>query len=438
MPDSFLFAILLTFLVMILSFTLAGAKTTAVINGWYNGVKSLMEFAFMVAWGFALGMTFVKAPSIRRAISRLAKNVKTPGGAYAFTIIAGGVLTWVNIYVGVFVAATLARIFSREVKGTDMRILAASAYATLLTWHGGLAGSIPLVLNTPGNPFEKMVGGLISTDETIFTAMNLITIAAIIIVLLVVFRFLVPKEGQFVQTYEYFSDGNEPAGQPKASGESLPKTTTSLADRIENNLLISVLLGLPLLITATYFFVLKGLGALNLLTVGFVLFGLAILAWGSPIKFAVDFADNVRNMAGIILQFPLYGGIMGIMMATGLAKIISDWFISISTPTSLPIWTFLSAGLVNMFVPSGGSQWAAQAPFVVPAAQALGVSVPKTAMAVAYGDAWTNMIQPFWTLLYLPIIAAGTRLTARHFMGFSLVILIISGVVFALGLWLLP
>ena len=125
----------------------------------------------------------------------------------------------------------------------------------------------------------------------------------------------------------------------------------------------------------------------------------------------------------------------GANLETGisLAGSISQGFVAISTPTTYPLFTFLSAGVVNFFVPSGGGQWAVQAPIMMPAGAELGVTAAKTGMAIAWGDAWTNMIQPFWALPALGIANLG----ARDIMGFCIVDLLYSGVIIALGLMFL-
>ena len=118
------------------------------------------------------------------------------------------------------------------------------------------------------------------------------------------------------------------------------------------------------------------------------------------------------------------------MTTSGLAAVISEGFVSISNEFTFPLFTFLSAGLVNIFVPSGGGQWAVQAPIMLEAAQTMDVSIPKTAMAVAWGDAWTNMIQPFWALPALAI--AGLK--AKDIMGYCVITLLVSGIVISVGL----
>ena len=168
-----------------------------------------------------------------------------------------------------------------------------------------------------------------------------------------------------------------------------------------------------------------GLNSLNMI---FLMVGL--LLQKNPANYLRALNEAIKSTTGIVLQFPLYAGIMGMMVSSGLAVSISEWFIGISTADTFTLFTFLSAGIVNFFVPSGGGQWAVQAPIVIPAAQALGVPLNHVAMAVAFGDAWTNMVQPFWALPLLGIVGLGIK----DIMGYCTVILLWSGFVMGLGM----
>jgi short-chain fatty acids transporter len=177
---------------------------------------------------------------------------------------------------------------------------------------------------------------------------------------------------------------------------------------------------------------------LNLNIVNFLFLFVGILLHGTPRRFLDAVTNGAKGTAGIILQFPFYAGIMGMMVGASaegvsFAGVISNWFVNISTATTFPLFTFLSAGIVNFFVPSGGGQWAVQAPIMMPAGAALGVDTAKTAMAIAWGDAWTNMIQPFWALPALGIAGLG----ARDIMGFCIIDLIYTGLIIAVGLMFL-
>ena len=124
---------------------------------------------------------------------------------------------------------------------------------------------------------------------------------------------------------------------------------------------------------------------------------------------------------------------MGIMKGAGLVVLLSNFFVGISTAVTLPIFTFFSAGLVNIFVPSGGGQWAIQGPIIIESAQQLGVPLPKMVLALAYGDQITNMLQPFWALPLLGI----TQIKAKDLLPYTLVMMLVGVVIFGLGLLLI-
>ena len=121
---------------------------------------------------------------------------------------------------------------------------------------------------------------------------------------------------------------------------------------------------------------------------------------------------------------------MGIMVGSGLADTMSKVLLLVASERTLPFLVFISAGIVNFFVPSGGGQWAVQAPAILPAAHALGADMARVAMAVAWGDAWTSLIQPFWVL---PVLAIA-GLQAKDIMGYCAVHLLLTGIIIAIGL----
>ena len=150
---------------------------------------------------------------------------------------------------------------------------------------------------------------------------------------------------------------------------------------------------------------------LNLNIVIFLFFILGVILHRKPINYVQAVNIAIRSCGGIALQFPLYGGIMGMMIGTGLAKVIAGWFVAISSPETFYMFQFWAAGIINMFVPSGGGQWAVQGPITVEAAKLMNIDMVKSAMMVAWGDQWTNMIQPFWAL---PLLGLGGALRQGH------------------------
>ena len=209
------------------------------------------------------------------------------------------------------------------------------------------------------------------------------------------------------------------------------KTPETPAEKIENSMVLSMVVGFAGVLFIVLYFIRAGvMNGLNLNTVNFIFLILGILFHKTPIRYVHAITDSAKGAAGIILQFPFYAGIQALMVFSGasgqsLAGVISNFFVNISNQVTFPIFTFLSAGIVNFFVPSGGGQWSVQGPIMMPAGLALGVEPAITGMAIAWGDAWTNMVQPFWALPALGI--AG--LSARDIMGYCIITLLFAGLV---------
>ncbi|MDX5378574.1 MAG: TIGR00366 family protein, partial [Halomonas sp.] len=298
------------------------------------------------------------------------------------------------------------------------RLLVASAYSGFVVWHGGLAGSIPLTIATEGHFTAEQIG-VIGTGSTIFAFFNLALVVCLFIVIPLVNRAMLPDDSESVYV------------DPKLLDDA-PATRVRLtrpAERLENSVTLAWLVGIPGVIFLLDHFVLRN-GGLNLNIVNFMFLFLAIVLHRTPRSLLESLNEAIKGGAGIVIQFPFYAGIMAIMVQSGLAETMSEGLISFATETSLPFWSFISAGIVNLFVPSGGGQWAVQAPVMLPAAEALGVDIPRVAMAVAWGDAWTNLLQPFWAL---PVLAIA-GLKAKDIMGYCLIQLIITGVIISVGL----
>jgi short-chain fatty acids transporter len=200
----------------------------------------------------------------------------------------------------------------------------------------------------------------------------------------------------------------------------------TLAERIDHSYAINMIFGAMGLVYLVRHFVTKGFD-LNLNIVIFLFFIVGVILHGKPINYVKAISIAIRGAGGIALQFPLYGGIQGIMIGTGLAGVIAGWFVAFSSSQTFYLFQYWAAGVINMFIPSGGGQWAAQGPITIEAAKMMGIDPVRSAMMVAWGDQWTNMIQPFWALPVLGL--AG--LTARDVMGYTAMTLIWSGVIFS-------
>lgn len=428
LPDPFIFAIVLTFAVFLLVMPSTDQGPMQVVNAWAGGFWNLLSFSMQMAMVVVTGHAMASAPAFKRKLAMLAGVAKTPGQAIILVTAISAMACWVNWGFGLVVGAIFAKEIAARVKGVDYRLLIASAYSGFLFWHAGLSGSIPLSIAGGAN-IEKVTNGAVTaaipTSETIFSTMNL-TILAVMFVTIPLLNRLMHPAPQDTVTIDAELLKEQVVETPN-------KADMSPAERLENSRVLSLLLGVMGFAYVIYYFVNNGF-ALNLNIVNFTFLFSAVLLHGTPKSLLNSISQGARNCSGILLQFPFYAGIMGMMTATGdsgasLAGVISQAFVSISNETTFPLFTFLSAGIVNFFVPSGGGQWAVQAPIMMPAGAALGVDAAKTAMAIAWGDAWTNMIQPFWALPALAIAGLG----AKDVMGYCLMALIGSGVIISLG-----
>jgi len=425
LPDPFIFCIILTVIVFLAAMPLTSQGPMDMINAWGNGVWGLLAFSMQMALVLVLGSAFANAPAIKKIVSKIASLAKTPVQGIIVVTFFSLIACWINWGFGLVVGAILAKEIARQVDGIDYRLLIASAYSGFVIWHAGFSGSIPLALATPGaDALMKATGGAvsepISTSLTIFSPYNLVMVLVILVCLPFINAKMHPTPHQVVTV-----DKNLLLDE-----EEDFKTPVTPAEKIENSVIMSALISVAGLVYLIYYFMTNGFN-LSLNIVNSIFLVLGIICHKTPINYVKAITAAAKGAAGIILQFPFYAGIMAMMTAvsatTGLslAAVISNGFVSIATPITFPLFTFLSAGVVNFFVPSGGGQWAVQGPIMMPAGQALGVSPALTGMGIAWGDAWTNMIQPFWALPALGI--AG--LSARDIMGYCLITLFFVGIV---------
>jgi short-chain fatty acids transporter len=428
-PDPYIFAIVLTLLTAILAGLFAPKGSADIIlTGWYNGLFSILAFAFQMVLVLVTGYALSNSRPVKRLLDRLAATATTPRRAVVVLVLTVMVTSFINWGCGLVVAGLLAREIAKRIR-IDFGWLVAAAYSGWMIWASGLSSSIALAQATPGsalNVVQKMTGKVLTLNETVFAPFNLVPVIVLLVLIPVLYCAIQPGEADTVPADSERLIVEDLARKPAAI--ELP----TLARRLERAWALNLII------------VIAGFAALGVtwaksgfnLDINSVIFlfliGGLLLHW-TPIAY-VEAVNNAARVTGpLILQYPLYGGIMGIMTATGLAEVISRVFVGFSNAHTLPFWNFVASMIISLFIPSGGGHWAVQGPFAVPAAAQLQASQAATAMAVAMGEQVTNMIQPFWALPVLAI--AGISL--KRVMGFTVMSFFIGAIVFGLALLLL-
>lgn len=432
LPEPFIFAILLTFVAALIAMPVCHQTPVEVVEHWGGGVWNLLAFAMQMALVLVCGSALAAAPAVKRGISALARVPKNPAGAIALVTVVSALACWLNWGFGLIVGVIFAKEIARQLQGVDYRLLIASAYSGFVVWHAGLSGSIPLTMATPGEALVKATNGALTAPipvgQTILDPHNLVMVLLVIVGITVANTLMHPKQGAVTV---------DPAllEEQELNTKHLPLNTKKTpAQRMEQSPVLSWLIGLLLVAYLVLKLGFRG-GQLDLGAVIMIFLALGLLLHGTPVAYVRAFGKAATGAAGIILQFPFYAGIMGIITGVGasgigLGNVLADACIRISNPTTYPLLTFLCAAVLNMFVPSGGGHWAIQAPIMFTAGADLGVDPGLTGTAIAWGDAWTNLIQPFWALPALAI----AKLSAKDIMGYCLIDLLLTGVIICGGL----
>ncbi|RPF54412.1 short-chain fatty acid transporter [Aquisalibacillus elongatus] len=425
LPDAFLFAILLTILVFLLGFIFTDSTPTNMVAYWGGDFWNLLAFAMQMSLVVITGYVVANTPVVKKALSGLSQFANTPSQAVMLVTFVSAIACLINYGFGLVVGALFSIHVVKRVPNVDFRLLVASAYSGFLVWHGGLSGSVPLTIALEDHPLVETMG-TIPVTESLFGWLNIFIVVVLVLTLPLVNWFIMKNSESHTNIDPAILDAQTSYKEQAATVDQAELTP---ADRLEHSKIIAYLVGLLGLSFIVYHFAINGFD-LNINIVNFILLFVGILFHQTPRRFLDSVYDAVRNAGGIIIQFPFYAGIMGMMAGSGMSVAMTEWFVSISNEVTFPVFAFLSAGIVNFFVPSGGGQWAVQGDIMINAAQGLGVDTVKTAMAIAWGDAWTNMIQPFWALPLLAI--AGLKV--KDIMGFCLIILMYSFFPIAIGL----
>ena len=420
-PDAFLFVIILTFITFLLSLGFTDSSSLEIINSWGNGLPKLFTFTAQICVIMITAHALAHTDPIEKFLNKVGSLPKSQVHAYAIVAFVSGVASLFAWSFGLIVGGLIAKFVAIGCQKKSIKVhyplIVASAYSGYVIWHMGYSSSAALFVASENHSLIDKIG-ILPVTETIFTSFNIFMALATLLTITILAPLMRPKDSKNiieVDAKKLF----------KKKEEKSRKSISSVAEVIENNRKISFLFGFVILFFILNTFYEKGFFLdLNLVSWTFLCVGLMLS--NSSIHYVKLINNAAPTVGPIILQYPFYAGIMGIMADTGLINILANKIVLVSSTETLPFFSFLSGGLVNMFIPSGGGQWAVQGPVMIEAAEILGVNPSFVVLGVAYGDQWTNMIQPFWTIPLLAI--AGLHM--RQIMGYTFVIFIFTGLIF--------
>ena len=446
LPSPFTIALLLTITSMVFamiwpwsnganSFHNWTEKSSLLFEYWYDGLWNIngLAFAIQMMLMLLLGHVLALSPIVDKFIQSLLPLCKTNAKS-AFTItLLTLIVSWFNWGLGLVFGAIFCKKIMQYASihkiALNPGLIGAAGYCGLMIWHGGISGSSLIKITEPGHlasltneTIKDVVPNIIDFSDTVFSTMNLVITLIILLLISATMYWL----GKKVKT--------ELPKLNKEEKESPIKNKQIGAEKIYNSKLFGRIIGFTVFSycillafkhpqTASFQFITPNFLNLTLL-------GLGLFFHGSILNFLKGTESAINGTVGILIQFPLYFGIMGIFKSTGMINDLSYFFQSISNETTYPIYTFISAGIVNFFVPSGGGQWYIQGPLVIKSSIEMGIPLNKSIMALAYVDQLTNMMQPFWALPLLGI----TGIKAKDILPYTLIIMVIGLLVFSVGL----
>jgi short-chain fatty acids transporter len=399
------------------------------IQNWGSGFWVLLSFGMQMCLIIMTGYILATTPIFSRLLNGLAGLPKSNKGAIAMMALVSMGLAWINWGLSIVGSAVFVRFLVRKQKGVDYRLLVATAYLGLGTmWHSGLSASAPLLVATPKHFLEKEIG-IIPITETIFHPFNLLLALAVLVALVIAGPLMHPrKEDTFEADPELIKEaGFEAPPKPK------PADMTP-ALWVEHSPIINIIVAASGIIWLVWYFGKNGWAGINLDVVNFVFLVIGILLHWTPASFLKAAMEGGSFIWGVVVQFPFYAGIFGIIKFSGLAEVMGDWFTAIATKETYPFIVMWYSGILNYIVPSGGAKWAVEAPYIMAAGKTLGVSGPMTVIAYAWGDMITDVIQPFWAIPLLGV----AKLNFRDIMGYCMIYFIIYMVIISAGFLLLP
>lgn len=424
-PDSFVFCLILTFIAFILGIIFTETSPLKMVMCWYDGLWTQMTFAFQMAFMVVTCAVAAKSKQVKRILKIIASIPKTPTGAMILLMLFGYVSSFVNWAFCTVVTPILAMQLSKQIKGLHFPMMIAAGYSTMILGQClGPSASVFALVATEGHFLQDKIG-ILTQDQTVYNGVNvtLFTIIAIFTVILSILT--VPPQDEVVEFKKEFDDDVE---------EEIELENT-IADKLNGSKIIMYLIGIAGAIVIILTFVEKGiLGSLSVNFIIFLFMTINCFLYNSPRKFVDAYKENMVLTTEVVIQFPFYGGLMGMITNSGFGAVIVQAIVNVATTTSMPVWAYISASLTNLFIPSQGGQWIVQGPLLVEAAQQLNANIIHIIDAFVYGDEATNLLQPLYVIPALSVV--GMKL--KDVWGFMAFIWVFWLILTTLGFYFIP
>ena len=433
-PDAFVFALIATLIVVGAGVAATPATLGQVVDAWGRGFWELIPFTLQMALVIITGHVLATSPPVGRVIRAIASWPRSPRGAVALVTFFALATAWINWGFSLVFSAVLAREIARRndgVEGVDYRALAAASFLGLGSiWAQGLSGSAALQMASAGAlPTEiraivshggLVPDGLIPFRHTIFLWQSLVAVAIEIIVVTTVMWLATPPQGRGRTARDLGIDLGDGDGAIEPTADHGARTPGAWLEH--SPVLTWLVVGLGLAYLVRYFGqASEPLNAINLNTLNLAFLLVGFLLHGTPARLMRAVQAATPAVWGVILQFPFYAGVAGVITATHLNDRVAGAFVRVSTPATFPPLVALYSAVLGVFVPSGGSKWVIEAPYVMAAAHTLKVHLGWVVSAYDLGEALANLVQPFWMLPILGLF----RLGARDVMGYTLVVFLV-------------
>lgn len=430
-PDAFIFALVALIVVFVASL-FAGTAMRDAIQFFGQGFWSIIPFTMQMAIIILGGYVVATSPPVHRVIRWLAalpRGARSAVAFVAFFSMATSLLSW---GFSLIFSGLLAREVAKKLPRTDYRALGAASYLGSGTvWALGISSSAALLMATPSSlPAALLkISGAIPLRQTIYTWQSLATAGILIGASLLVAYFSAPVAS--TKTASFFGVIDEPPPGNAAGNVRAPRRP---ADWLENAPVLSLVIGIGGLAYIAQIVASRGaLAALDLNTYNFLFLMAGLLLHWTPRSFTRAVNDAVPATAGVLIQFPFYGGIFGIVTMSPLSRDLAHFFIRVSTHGSFPVLVAVYSAFLGMFVPSGGSKWIIEAPYVLQAARELRVHLGWVVQIYNISEALPNLINPFWMLPLLGIL----KVRARDLVGYTLLYFAVNAGIVLLLSWLL-